>query len=114
MTQYLTSYEKFGKSKPLFENATRFTNKSRYLEALGYYISFAQAGQNITMLRYNASLYLKQAAENLSFGYMDNVTALLQNFTDIETAYEGEAQQYNDYRGQIDGYLFFSEIREIP
>jgi hypothetical protein len=114
MAQYLASYENFGKSQPYFEKAKTYTNNTRYLEVLGYYIGFAHAGQNITMLRYNASNYLRRAAENLSSGHMENVTTLLQNFTVIETAYQGAVKQYQDYQGQIDGYLFFSEIREIP
>jgi hypothetical protein len=114
MMQYLASFENFGKSTPYFENARNYTNNSRYLEVLGYYIGFASAGQNITMLRYNASDYLRRAAENLSFGHLGNVTALMNNFTAIETIYQGAQQQYDNYRGQIDGYLFFSEIREIP
>ncbi len=114
MEQYLGAYENFGKSKPYFEKAKTYTNKTRYLEVLGYYIGFAHAGQNITMLRYNASDYLRRAAENLSLGYLENVTTLMENFTTIEEAYQGAQQQYDNYRGQIDGYLFFSEIREIP
>jgi hypothetical protein len=66
------------------------------------------------MLRYNASDYLRRAAENLSFGHMENVTVLMENYTIIKQAYEDASQVYNEYRQQIDGYLFFSEIREIP
>ena len=40
------------------------------------------------------------------------IEKMIENMT--EQAYEGATQQYNDYKGQIDGYLFFSEIREIP
>ncbi|MCJ7696722.1 MAG: hypothetical protein MUO73_00105, partial [Thermoplasmata archaeon] len=50
MQKYLGSHENFGKSKPYFINARNYTNNSRYLEVLGYYIGFAGAGQNITML----------------------------------------------------------------
>jgi hypothetical protein len=114
MQKYLGSHENFGKSKPYFEFARNFTNNSRYLEVLGYYISFADAGQNITMLRYNASDYLRRAAENLSFGNMENVTMLMENFTIVEQAYQEAQQQYQEYRYQIDGYIFFSTIREIP
>jgi hypothetical protein len=114
MQKYLGSYENFGKSKPYFETAKNFTNNSRYLEVLGYYIGFAGAGQNITMLRYNASDFLRRAAENLSFGNMENVTLLMENFTIIEQAYQGAQQEYQEYRYQIDGYIFFSTIREIP
>ncbi len=114
MEKYLGSHENFGKSKPYFINARNYTNNSRYLEVLGYYIGFAGAGQNITMLRYNASDYLRRAAENLSFGNMENVTLLLENFTMIEQIYQEAVQQYQEYRYQIDGYLFFSTIREVP
>jgi hypothetical protein len=114
MGQYLNAHESFGKSKPYFETARNFTNKSRYLEVLGYYIGFAQAGQNITMLRYNASDYLRRAAENLSLGNMENVTLLMENFTLIEQEAQGQTEGYNEFRYQIDGYLFFSTIREVP
>ena len=114
MQKYLASHENFGKSKPYFEFARNFTNNSRYLEVLGYYIGFADAGQNITKLRYNASDYLRRAAENLSFGNMENVTILREMFNETEQAYEGAQQEYQEYRYQIDGYIFFSTIREIP
>jgi hypothetical protein len=114
MQKYLGSHDNFGKSKPYFEFARNFTNNSRYLEVLGYYISFADAGRNITMLRYNGSDYLRRAAENLSFGNMENVTILREMFNVTEQAYQGAAQEYQEFRYQIDGYIFFSTIREIP
>ena len=114
MGQYLTAYQNFGKSRPYFMTARNYTNKSQYLEVIGYYIGFSHAGQNITMLRYNASDYLRRAAENLSFGHMENVTALMANFTNIEQMVQGATETYNEFRYQIDGYLFFSTIREIP
>jgi uncharacterized protein (DUF934 family) len=114
MEKYLTAHQNFGKSQPYFIDARNYTNNSRYLEVLGYYISFADAGQNITMLRYNASYYLRCAAENLSFGNMEIVDLLMENFTMVEQAYQEAVQKYQDYRYQIDGYIFFSTIREIP
>jgi hypothetical protein len=114
MEKYLTAHQNFGKSQPYFIDARNYTNNSRYLEVLGYYISFADAGQNITMLRYNASYYLRCAAENLSFGNMELVDLLMENFTMVEQAYQEAVQKYQDYRYQIDGYIFFSTIREIP
>jgi hypothetical protein len=114
MEQYLAAYENFGKSRPYFEKAQTYTNKTRYIEVLHYYIGFSYAGQNITMLRYNASDYLRRAAENLSVGAMENVSLLRELFNTTEEVYQGAQQQYENYRGQIDGYLFFSEIREIP
>jgi len=114
MQKYLGSHENFGKSKPYFINARNYTNNSRYLEVLGYYIGFAGAGQNITMLRYNASDYLRRAAENLSFGNRENVSILREMFNLTEQAYQGAQQEYQEFRYQIDGYIFFSTIREIP
>jgi hypothetical protein len=113
MEKYLAAHENFGKSEPYFMNALNYTNNSRYLEVIGYYIGFAGAGQNITMLRYNASYYLRCAAENLSFGNMELVDLLMENFTMVEQAYQEAVQKYQEYRYQIDGYIFFSTIREI-
>jgi hypothetical protein len=114
MQKYLDSYENFKKSTPYFENGRNYTNNSKYLEVLEYYIGFAHAGQTITMLRYNASDYLRRAAENLSFGNMKNVTALMENFTAVEQIYQQALLVYQEYQSQINGYLFFSTIREIP
>ncbi len=114
MEKYLAAHDNFGKSKPYFIDARNYTNNSRYLEVLGYYVSFADAGENITTLRYNASYYLKCAAENLSFGNMGLVDLLMENFSFVEQAYQEAVQKYQDYRYQIDGYIFFSTIREIP
>ena len=114
MARYVEAHLNFGKSKPYFVNARNFTSNERHLEVIGYYIGFATAGQNITNLRYNASDYLRRAAENLSFGNMDAALLLMENFTEIEEAYQGAVQQYEEFRYQIDGYIFFSTIREIP
>jgi hypothetical protein len=112
MDHYYSSYESFGKSSPYFHEAKVFTDKENYLEVLGYYLSFADAGQNITLLRYNASRYLRQAAENLSQNNMENVSYLMENFTLIEGLYREAVKDYEEKKDQIDGYLFFNEIRE--
>jgi len=112
MASYLQSNEKFGDSRPFFEQARTFTNNSRYLEVLGYYVGFSQAGKNITQLRYTASKYLKEAAENLSAGDMGNFSMLLENFNLTEDMYGEQVGGYNDYRDQIDQFLFFDSIRE--
>jgi len=113
-SQYLDAAENFNDSVPYFLTAQGMTNASKYLEILGYYIGFAHAGRNISLLRYNASELLRKAAENLSAGNEGNVTSLLENLTAVENLISEEQQQYEGYRQQIDGYLFFSEIREIP
>ena len=112
MDGYLSAYQRFDESKPLFETAATYTNRSKYLEVLGYYVNFAQLGKDITMLRYNSTKYLKQAAENISIGNIENATLLFENFSMIEEVYEGMLGEYEEQQGQIDEYLFFDEIRE--
>jgi len=110
MVEYNASYYKFESSKPFFEEAKTYTD--RYSEILTHYVSFAQAGQNITILRYNASNYLRQIAENLTLGNMENVSLLLALFNETTGLYNGEVGNYDDLKDQIDDYLFFTEIRE--
>lgn len=112
MNAYLISYEKFGDSRPHFIDAMNFTGRERYLEVLGYYIDFSLAGQNITSLRYNASRYLKQAAENLSLGNDKVVILLMENFTIMENMYVEGLGGFEDLKKVIDEYTFFDEIRE--
>lgn len=112
MVQYLSSHESFQESKPLFIKAATFTNQSKYLEILGFYQLFAESGKNITMLRYQASEYLKHAVENLSSGDLENYTELIALFNDTLVLYDEAVGGYIEYKEQIDDFLFFSPIRE--
>lgn len=112
MIKYIASHNKFGESSPYFSNAKTFTQRQRYIEVLGYYNAFSQAGQKITLLRYNSSKFLKLAAENLSFGNIDNVTYIMENFSFMEGLYQTGLGGYEELKEQIDEYTFFDEIRE--
>jgi hypothetical protein len=112
MGKYILSYERFNESSPYFENAMTFTDKEKYLEVLGYYVRFAFQGKNITLLRYNASDYLRRAAENLSIGDLENMSLMMEMFNLTEALYEEALEDFEDIQDQIDGYLFFNEIRE--
>lgn len=113
MMSYLASYQKFGESKPYFMEAKNYTDKEKYLDAINSFISFAQAGQIITLLRYNASNFLRQAVENLSIGNMENVTMLMENFNLTEEDYTEQLQFYEELKDNVDNsYLFFDPIRE--
>ena len=112
MIKYLSSYDKFGDSRPFFFNAKNFTERERYVEVLGYYVDFSVAGQKITMLRYNASNFLKQAAENLTIGNTTSVDMIMENFTMMEEMYMAGLGNYEDLKTVIDEYTFFDEIRE--
>ena len=110
MGEYSMSYEKFGSSKPFFEDAKTYTD--RYDTILDHYIEFAQAGQTVTMLRYNASNYLRQIAENLTVENMENVSILMDLFNETNLLYGGAVGEYENIKDQIDGFIFFSEVRE--
>lgn len=110
MSKYITSYENFSDSKPYFELAKSFTE--RYKKGLDDYIQFAHAGQIVSMLRYNASNYLRQMAENLSLGQFDNVSMLFDLFNETNEMYEEAADEYESLKDWIDYFVFFSEVRE--
>jgi hypothetical protein len=112
MINYLNSHDKFGESEPHFYTAKLFTSRDRYLEVLGYYVDFSESGQKITLLRYNASNFLKQAAENFSIAQYQNVDDIMENFTIMEDMYMIFLGGYEDLKNQIDEYTFFDEIRE--
>lgn len=114
MTTYLSSHLKFGEARPYFEKARNFTTNPHYIEVLGYYVGFSQSGKNITLLRYNASKFLKEAAENLSLGDIGNYSLLLEKFNTTEDQYLEQAVGYNNFKDQIDQITFFNPVRETP
>ena len=112
MIKYLASHNKFGESKPYFIESKNFTERERYIEVLGYYVNFSQLGQTISILRYNASKFLKLAAENLTIGETVNVTFFMQNYSIMEELYLIGLGEYEELKEQIDEYTFFDKIRE--
>ena len=114
MSQYLTSNLKFAESKPYFIAAKTFTENPSYKGALDYYVAFANSGENITLLRYEAAKYLLYASENLSLGNVENATFLLENFSILESHYDELLQEYNGHKDLIDRYIFFEEDRTKP
>lgn len=112
MDNYLISYEKFEESKPYFLDALTFTDIEKYIEIIGYYLKFAEAGMNITLLRYDASKYLMYVAQNLSLGNTENASAMLSLFNETVVLYQGQVGAYDELKGQIDEYTFFDPIRE--
>lgn len=110
MGKYTTSYQSFKESKPLFHDAVSFTDNEKYIEILGYYQQFAESGMTITLLRYNASSYLRSIAENLTLG--NNITELLELFNETLFLYDLEVGGYTDLKDILDLFLFFDPIRE--
>ena len=118
MPEYYNSYLNFGESRNYFNYTKLFTNYVKYLDILNIYVKLTNSGAKLTMLRYNASIYLKYLTENLTFdsssnnvNYLMNVTGLLFLFDETMGAYEEELGIYEEYQEEIDEYEFFDEIR---
>ena len=114
LSSYLSSADKFAESKPYFENASKYTDKPSYKGVLDYYVNFSEKGQEITMLRYDMTLYLQQIAENLSLGTVEcieNASLLLGNYSLLEESYIEMAMEYEELKDLIDDYMFFEEDR---
>lgn len=118
MPEYYNSYLNFGESRNYFNYTKLFTNYVKYLDILNIYVKLTNSGAKLTMLRYNASLYLKYLIENLTFdtnnnnvSYLGNVTGLLFLFDETMGGYEEELEIYEEYQEEIDEYEFFDEIR---
>jgi len=113
LSYYLETHDKFNASKPYFIIAADYTQKAKYLEVISYYIKFADAGQNLTMLRYEGTQLLIAAAENYSAGDFLNATLLFENFTALEETYMNTMlPSFELFQDQIDNFIFFNEIRE--
>jgi hypothetical protein len=109
MEKYLISHQNFKEAKIFFNDTKAYTSYEKYLEILDLYVSLTASGARLTMLRYNASKYLKYMAENLSLDM--NISALFELFNETMDLYEEELDIYEDYQDEIDEYEFFEEIR---
>jgi predicted DNA-binding protein YlxM (UPF0122 family) len=114
MENYLNSKDNFEISSGYFNDTKSYTSYDKYLEILDLYVGLTKSGARLSMLRYNASNYLKYIAENLSVGVDPvNISGLMKLFNETMEQYTQELEIYNDYKEKIDGYEFFEEKREI-
>ncbi len=118
MPNYIYSHDNYQDAKSYFNNTKLFTTYNLYLEILDLYICLTDSGSNLSILRYDASLYLMYLLENLTYdelnntvAYMGNITDLLMAFSSTVEAYNNELKKYNNYQGAIDEYEFFEETR---
>lgn len=109
MENYFISHQNFKEAKIFFNNTRGYTSYEKYLEVLDIYVNLTASGARLTMLRYNASKYLKYMAENLSLDM--NISELFELFNETMDLYDGELDIYEDYQDEIDEYEFFEEIR---
>lgn len=114
MEKYLNSKDNFEISNGYFNDTKSYTSYDKYLEVLNLYVGLTKSGARLSMLRYNASKYLKYLAENLSAGVDPvNISGLLELFNETMQQYAQELEVYNGYKEAIDEYEFFEEIREL-
>ena len=113
---YQWSHENFKLSKDSFNDTKNYTTYSKYQDLLNIYMNLSNSGAKITMLRYNATVYLRRLAENLTFYndtviYTENVTELIDLFNETMALYTQELSNFEDYQKEIHEYKFFNEIR---
>jgi len=108
MPKYNISNLNFKTASSFFKNTKKYTEYSGYIKLLDLYIDLTESGARLTMLRYNASKYLKQLAENITVtnGYvsLDNVSGLMDLFNETMGMYGGELYIYDGYEEEIDEY----------
>ena len=108
MPKYNISNLNFKTASSFFNNTKKYTEYSGYIKLLDLYIDLTESGARLTMLRYNASKYLKQLAENITVtnGYvsLDNVSGLMDLFNETMGMYGGELYIYDGYEEEIDEY----------
>lgn len=117
MPNYLNSHDNFIESKNSFFDTKQFTTYGQYQEVLNLYVNLTSSGQRLTLLRYNASLYLMYLAENLTMAadgtirYLTNVSEIMRLFEENMSDYELELELFDEIKDEIDEYEFFKEIR---
>ena len=114
MEKYLNGNYNFDLSSDFFDKTKLYTNHDQYLDMLDIYVGLTRSGARLCMLRYNASMYLKLLAENMSLGGdSGNISYLMELFNMTMSEYEQELDNYNELKEQLDEYQFFQEIREL-
>ena len=115
---YVNSYGNFEDARIYFKETMSNTTYDRHINIIELYINLTYSGSNLSMHRYNASLYLMYLLENLTFDplnnsatYKTNVSGLLTLFYATMDSYNEELKVYDDIQQAIDEYEFFEEIR---
>lgn len=118
MPIYETSHENFKMAASLFDSTKKFTDYENYINLLSMYVNLSDSGARLTILRYNASMFLKMLAENVTFvngsATLENVTALEELFNETLMMCGVEMGNYEQIQDEIDEYDIegFRTIRE--
>lgn len=112
MPTYFKSYNNFKISGYLFNKTKNYTNYDLHYKLINNYVNLTDSGAKLTLLMYNASMYLKYLAENLTMdekgkvGFDENVEEEVKELWDlynqtIDTAKDVE-DEYNGDSDSID------------
>lgn len=119
MPKYLISHMNFIKASEFFNSTIQYTEKTNYIKLLKLYINLTESGARLTLLRYNASKYLKYLAENItivnnSAVLAENTTELMEMFNETMMIYGSELNNFEQQEREIEEYDIegFNPIRE--
>lgn len=115
MESYIFANENFLNTASFFNTTNQYTTEEKYSSIIDLYIRLSESGANISMIRYNASKYLRSLAENLSlYGEGANVSELLDLFNETNEFYNKEISGYIDLTDDIENEFFkyFNPNRE--
>ena len=108
MPKYLISNLNFEKASSFFNSTKKYTEYDGYLKLLDLYVNLTESGTRLTMLRYNASKYLKYLAENITIingtAALENVSDLMDLFNETMGMYGDEEGTYDEHEDEIDEY----------
>jgi len=117
MENYLITYDNFLDTKTFFSDTKEYVYEENYLPIINLYVRLSDSGANISMLRYNASKYLKNIAENLSMlGDGANVSELMDLYNETNALYDAALDLYNELKEEIESEYgnLFNPNRETP
>ena len=115
MESYIFAYDNFLNTASFFNTTKNYSSEIKYSSIIDLYIGLSKSGASISMIRYNASKYLRSIAENLSlYGEGTNVSELLVLFNETNDLYDQEIGGYNDLVDEIENEFFkyFNPNRE--
>jgi hypothetical protein len=115
MEEYINAYDNFLATAGFFNTTNQYTIEEKYISIIDLYIQLSESGAKISIIRYNASKYLRSIAENLSlYGEGTNISDLLDLFNETNELYDQENDSYNDLKDDIEDEFFkyFNPNRE--
>ncbi|MEF8849029.1 MAG: hypothetical protein V5A68_07855, partial [Candidatus Thermoplasmatota archaeon] len=109
MVNYTYSHKNFNSASDFYIKTKNYTVYNEYLSLLDLYVNLSKSGSKLTMHRYNASLYLKYLAENLTLEnnkvvYNENISDLQDSFNESTMMYQQESETFEQLSDEITEY----------